>query len=100
LVDDVHDGDSLPLGERVQRRSHFIPAIAGHNKETFYPRIPSTPNHALEQAHTPYRDQGLAWTLFPQPAARPRGDDEAIHGPTALSFALLARMKASTMSYA
>src|SRR5262249_10348707 len=100
IIDDMHDLDSLPSRKCVQRSPYVLSPIAAHHKKTVHPRGAGTGNHALEQSHSLDGYQRLAWTLLPQPPAHTGGDDEAVHGPTARSFAVLARMKASTMSYA
>ena len=98
VVVHVLDWNSLPLGKRVERGAHIFPPVAAHHQEALDAGASGTRDDALEQLYAVYRDQRLALSPFSQAPPNPGGDYEADQGTTARSFAVLLRMKVSTMS--
>ncbi len=98
VVIHVPDWNSFPVGKRVERCAHIFPPVAAHHQEALDAGASGTRDDALEQPFAVYRDQRLALSPLSQAPPRPGGDNEADQGTTALSFAVLLRMKVSTMS--
>ena len=98
VIVDVRDGDAVPRGKQIKRRAHILGPVAGHHKEALHASLSGPGDHPFEQRHSVHEDQRLALTPLPQASTRPGGDDEAVHGRTALNLAVLLRMNVSTIS--